>query len=265
MSSRSRAGLVASVGFAILGLLAPVMYVAFRLILSGDIADAGVSDTLTILSRTSTGVSFLAWFLVLGGLFTIYRRRPTPMLQTTLGLWSASLAAFAAAFVLIPYTPVESDLSQHLASLSTALQAFGIATALLYHHKNQAPRERVLVLAVLAALNYALYLLPYKGGNSGSQDLLGILATATHTVLYLGLAVLPWSKGVEETATAPQDTSSEARRHFIAGGIAIAVGLLLTFGSYAIGGIDGRALLAWGPVVYGVIRVFQGLTTGGRS
>ncbi len=266
MSARSRAGLVATVGFVILGLLGPVMVITFRFLLSGDLSDASsgaASSMLMTLSRASAALSVLAWLLVLGGLFAIYRRRPAPMLQATLGLWSAALAMYVLAYALIPFTP-ESNISERLGSGSVALEAFGIATALLFHHADQAPRDRVLAIAALAALNYALYLVPHAV-YSESGELLQMLATATNAILYLGLAALPWSAKLEEGDARPPTAAPEARRHFIAGGIAIAVGLLLTLGSFAIGGIDGRALLAWGPIVYGVIRVFQGLTASGRA
>ncbi|EDM75583.1 hypothetical protein PPSIR1_29016 [Plesiocystis pacifica SIR-1] len=46
----------------------------------------------------------------------------------------------------------------------------------------------------------------------------------------------------------------------LVGGLWAAGGVLVTVLSFAGGGIDGRAVLAWGPIVYGVFRIIRGLS-----
>lgn len=260
MSLRSRAGPSATVGFVLLALLGPLMVIGSRLLLDPALTgDDEITEKFFIFSRVHTWTYVAAWILVLTGLFRIYRRGPKPMLRMTLALWSASLAIhiIAIAVASLVQLPELMDLPDLLSTGSLILSGLGLAAALLFHHRQGAPRDRVITVSALAAAVYGMALIPGELVLQGGELLL-IIAVSLDAILYLSLIALPWSAGADDTL--PRSASPEARRHFVAGGVAIAVGLLLTIGSYAIGGIDGRALLAWGPIVYGAVRVFQGLT-----
>ena len=268
MSLRSRAGPSATVGFVLLALLGPLMIIGSRLLVDAALTgDEESTKRIFVFYRVYNWTFVVAWILVLNGLFRIYRRGPKPMLRATLALWSASLAVHIIAIVVAtlvqPTALMELgqlvDLPDLLSTGSLILSGLGLATALIYHHRQGAPRDRVISVSVLGAAVYGMALIPGELVVQGGE-LLSIVAVSLDSILQLSLLALPWSAGADDTL--PRSASPEARRHFVAGGVAIAVGLLLTIGSYALGGIDGRALLAWGPIVYGAMRVFQGLTAG---
>jgi hypothetical protein len=68
-------------------------------------------------------------------------------------------------------------------------------------------------------------------------------------------------KIIESTLPGGQAARSEGRNDMIIGGLWIAGGLIITIGSYMMvseGG--GRYLITYGPIIYGVIRFFKGVS-----
>jgi hypothetical protein len=66
---------------------------------------------------------------------------------------------------------------------------------------------------------------------------------------------------IQETLPGGSIARSEGRSDMIIGGLWIAGGLVITIGSYVMvkdGG--GRYLITYGPVIYGIIRFFKGVS-----
>lgn len=68
-------------------------------------------------------------------------------------------------------------------------------------------------------------------------------------------------KIIESTLPGGQEAKKEGRNDMIIGGLWIAGGLILTIGSYMmVADKGGRYFITYGPVIYGVIRFFKGVS-----
>lgn len=66
---------------------------------------------------------------------------------------------------------------------------------------------------------------------------------------------------IESTLPGGQLSKKEGREDMIIGGLWIAGGLVLTIGSYMmVSESGGRYLITYGPVIYGIIRFFKGVS-----
>ncbi|MEO5643897.1 MAG: hypothetical protein ABIQ40_18660 [Bacteroidia bacterium] len=68
-------------------------------------------------------------------------------------------------------------------------------------------------------------------------------------------------KIIESTLPGGQASKKEGRNDMLIGGLWIAGGLILTIGSYMmVSDKGGRYFITYGPVIYGVIRFFKGVS-----
>lgn len=68
-------------------------------------------------------------------------------------------------------------------------------------------------------------------------------------------------KIIESTFPGEEEAKKEGHNDMIIGGLWIAGGLILTIGSYMmVADKGGRYLITYGPVIYGVIRFFKGVS-----
>lgn len=139
------------------------------------------------------------------------------------------------------------------------------------------PRWKATAVGGVLLTGFGSYL-PLRGLEEGTHARVG----AVLAVLALGAAglALAFMRRVEDglqsaalgeeearqgapVAIASGPQPGDARTDLITGGIALAVGLVVTAGSIAGGGVGGRYVITTGLIVFGIVRLVRGLRRSG--
>jgi hypothetical protein len=258
------------VGFALVA-LSSVVHFALRVVLlrllEGDLAGGPENDLLRLLSDASFALHVLGGSAILVGVYRLRELAPRALIQAALALWALSLVFDVGLSALLRAAVDDAPL------FALGLSAFiadtlGSIAAIRFHSVRGAPTGRVLFAAAMVGLCSVAWALLALGDGVGS---LGMMWPLLRCAEFVALALLPWAAALESPVPAgPVDVDAEreraeaTRNDFVFGGIALAIGVFLTAGTFAAGGVGGRVILAWGPVVYGIIRIFRGLSRNAR-
>ncbi|MCA9658681.1 MAG: hypothetical protein KC486_10070 [Myxococcales bacterium] len=259
------------VGFA-LAALSAVLHFALRLVLlralEGDLSATTEGDLLRLLSDGGIALHLLGWLAILVGVYRLRELAPRALIQGALALWALSLVFDVGIDALVRAAVDDAPLFALGVSAFIA-EVLGSIAAIRFHSVRGAPAGRVLVAAALVGLRAVAWALLTLGDGVGS---LGTLWPLLRCAEFVALALLPWAATLESPAPADAEVDVGAEREradatrndLVFGGIALAIGVFLTAGTFAAGGVGGRVILAWGPVVYGIVRIFRGLTRSAR-
>ncbi|MEZ4379844.1 MAG: hypothetical protein R3A79_00745 [Nannocystaceae bacterium] len=254
---------ITSLGFAVAATGA-VLHLVFRLVLVRTLdaaATEGQADLLRLLGDASFALHTLGWIAVIGGAYRLRAAAPRALIQAALALWTLSLLFDVAAEAMARSVVADAPFLALGVAIFVA-EVLGSVAALRFHSVRGAPANKIIFAAVMIGLRSVAWALLVLGDGLGP---LGALWPILRAAQYLALAILPWAaSAASPEAAAPVKEARErgdaTRDDLLFGGIALAIGLFLTAGSFAAGGFGGRVLLAWGPVVYGAVRIFRGLT-----
>lgn len=226
-------------------------------------------QTLALVRWTQVAVNIIGWLMIVFGVRDIAARsRPGGPLIVTVWCWGIVLVLD---LVWLAMLAAETDLFallQWSARLTTvALSAGGVAA--IIHARDGDADAKLLRLAGLGLLLYAGVLVAQEFEVfSGVRRIWApyLIMAVAHIGLLGSMAVLPWTPvgGAElqptAAGTSPTGKEGSASTDFIVGALFLGGGAALTYFSMTGGGIGGRAVLAWGPMLYGFYRLVRGFT-----
>jgi hypothetical protein len=178
-----------------------------------------------------------------------------------------------------------------------ALLGSGIGAAVLFHglalraravgaHVPAGGLGAFIALRVLADLPSLLsavlpfelspyFLLREAGTTALPLVVLALFAGSVALLALLALALRAAPAPADEAGAAADASSglvpmpvaaSPGSRDMLVGGIVLAIGLMVTIGTFAVassGGLDGRYVITTGPIVYGIVRLVRGIARRG--
>lgn len=226
-------------------------------------------QALAYTSWALTAVSILGWVMVLFGVRNIALRgkRGGP-LRVTLWCWGIALALDFLWIVLVATEMDSSPLMEWSDRLMTMVITAG-AVASIIHARDGGADSKLLSISGFGLLLYVAVLVALEfQGFFGAAWFWGawVLSAFAPIGLMSAMAVLPWTPvGGEELASDAVETGltvkdGSASTDFIVGALFLGGGAALTYLSMTGGGIGGRAVLAWGPMLYGIYRIVRGFT-----
>lgn len=226
-------------------------------------------QTLAVIRWAQIAVSVIGWVVIFLGVRDIVGRgRPGGPLTVALWCWGIVLvldlvwiAMLATATDLFPF-------AQWSARLTTVLFSAGGVAALI-HARDGSADSKLLSLSGLGLLLFVGVWVAQEFEVFSGVDWIWapyIIMAAARIGLLGSMALLPWTPvggaELESHAAAPSHPRKEgsASTDFIVGALFLGGGAALTYLSMTGGGIGGRAVLAWGPMLYGIYRIVRGFT-----
>ncbi len=190
-------------------------------------------------------------------------------LQLAFWSWSLALVIDASLYVLTSLASEELTLPdfQFIGLAAMLATIVGCVAAVVHAARSGATQAVVWMggigMALFVALNVVAQVPSLAAGMSeqGATWLATSFNFIVDLAMYGAMALLPWIPRVEPGALpgALPDEEDARSQHLVVGGLWFAGGLGLTLWSMQDGGLGGRMVLAWGPMVYGLFRIARGL------
>lgn len=228
-------------------------------------------EALAYLNAATMALNIIGWMVVLLGIRTLAGRNEGggPL---TVALWCWGLAlVLDFAWLGVPFLAADVDISALLiwsGRVDIALMTAGAVASVMYARDAGLDTNRLSAAAV-GLLIYVVVLLAQNFEGLLNFDWfwgIYILFAFARIGLLGSMAILPWAPvvGSERPAGTPSlggpSKEGSASADFVIGAIFLGGGVAVTYASWTGGGIGGRTVLAWGPIVYGLYRIIRGLS-----
>lgn len=215
------------------------------------------------------GGSVVGWACLAYGLWVTAKARDSALLHWGARLYGVQVVAATAIGMGLRAEAIDPQ-AQWLSYTHAAVQTLilvGSLCIVLHARRGSADAVRTTLVAALHIASFVVALWTLFG-LSGSP----LLQAQWLDWALLMAWVLPWiswlllpSDDFRLGGSTPSDRSLERgatspQRDLAVGFAWAGAGLLLTLVSFTGDGIGGRAVLAWGPIAYGAIRVIRGLS-----
>ena len=231
-------------------------------------------ESLMLVSTVHWVVILATWAVLIAGLWATASSRDAKHLRQAAGLLGAQLAIDALSLAMNFVAPdVAGQQGWALMSLvSLGLTIAGGASIVAHAKHNGVDSSRVaLPIAGLVGMG----LLALSGLLIQLEIEVRLFPLESYRYIVVGLSLLFWlswlaipREVLSLDASAPDGGSASEGRSTPSGGsrsqdILVGLawaggGILVTLVTMTGGGIDGRAVLAWGPIVYGLFRILRG-------
>ncbi len=231
-------------------------------------------ELLTYLSWSQMAISILGWLVVVLALRTLARASDNAgPLSVTVWCWGIVLV-LSLFWVAVPLLAQGEDLVEPMkwvAWTDAALLTAG-AVASIIHARNSGASSTVSTIASVGiVLHVALVVSTEFEGLLRFQWVWSFyVLNAIRRICLMGaMAILPWTPDRDADVDRPSDGGTRntggAGVDLIIGALFLGGGVAVTYVSWTGGGIGGRTVLAWGPIVYGLYRLIRGLTRSGQQ
>ena len=226
-------------------------------------------ETYGALSNLNWGVSLVCWVAVIFGLWKTGASTESPLLQRAAKLFAFEFFVDLLLGLLMKFESVAPD-AQWLsyAFVATTLIQVAGAVCVLAHAKRRGASPQSMFPPAFAQFAFLAMIAWFSLAGPNSK-----LDPNIYAALRLGVSVFYWlswltlpkaafsiepAEGTAWDTAAPEPRVS-ATQDLVVGLIWVVGGSALTFMSFDSGGIEGRAVFAYGPIIYGLFRIFRGL------
>lgn len=185
------------------------------------------------------------------------------------------LASWSVPFVLgrssvsIPFLNVVMSASNLLVIITAqGLLYYAVHALVVSRASHCLPALKTAVVLFVVAEVVSIGMTFIRGDLTGSTEyhlgstVLRLVLVVAHTVVFLnvlkGLKAVAWGSGTAESPTALPHPSSQAMTDLVVGGAVAAIGLAVTLWSFS-AAPGGRAVIAYGAILYGLFRMGRGL------
>ena len=214
----------------------------------------------------------LVWILVLVGMWATAKARDSSGLRQAAGLYLGRLVLDTAHYGALVAELVAYDNAwlEYLPLVSLILTMSAGAFFIL-HAQREGARGAALLIPILGHIGMLVALV----FDTFEPELSRGIESDLFTYIYLVISLFYWLSWLaipRETLSldrahseepcepeSPDSTRPPSRQDILVGALWAGGGLLVTLATFTGGGIEGRSVLAWGPIAYGLFRIFRGM------
>lgn len=229
---------------------------------------------LTSLTWAQMGISVLGWLVVVLRVRTLARASDNAG-PLTVALWCWGVVLVLSLFwIAAPWLAQGEDLVEPirwLARTDAVLLTTG-AVASIIHARNSGASATISTVASVGVFLHVVLVVSaeFEGVLRFEWFWSFYILSAVRQICLMGsLAMLPWAPDgdpeVDHRSDGQARNTGSAATDLIVGALFLGGGIAITYVSWTGGGIGGRTVLAWGPIVYGLYRLIRGLTRSGQQ
>ena len=241
--------------------------------MTGDWEDADW-ETFGQVMLAEFAVITLLWGVLLYGLRVTAKAQDTPQLHRAFGLFLAQFIIDTAVYGTINLQLLEIETTDWLAytGIASGLCAVAGGFSVIAHAKLRGATPQEATLPTAAQLAYLFVIVSGPVFQAMEVELNPDLWTGVYILIlvlyWFGWLALPREAfalnpdGQALPTSAPPNQlvdDASAGQDILVGALWAGAGTLLTVLSFSGGGIGGRAVLAYGPIIYGLFRIVRGL------